>query len=193
MFTQKHYFNSGVLLMNFDNWSVNNKNISRDKIANYLLNMQKQNAFQVLDQDILNVIFNSKKLTLSQQYNYYPGAVTKKLNAKNTTIIHMLMKKPWNISDIEQENMVTKKSAGYFINRFLWFHYIILKSVILKLFRKYNPLLFYDFAWNRVYFINNLKKKISKLYIAVDKSIQSETKYIWQLWKQKEKECEKFL
>lgn len=69
---QKGHFNSGVMLINLDYWRTHD--IAKDCI-NYLTDYPERIVF--VDQDVLNVVLQDKKLQIPLKYNYQTGFLRK--------------------------------------------------------------------------------------------------------------------
>ena len=85
------YFNSGLLIINIDNW---NKNMISEKIISILSN--PQNKLEHPDQDALNIILNKKVIYLEKKYNRIN---MNRVDINNDCLLHFAAKsKPWHLS-----------------------------------------------------------------------------------------------
>lgn len=105
MFSQtsgvKNYFNSGVVLFNIKKWHEENLNEKMIKLTTEL------NSDFFFDQQLLNILFNDKKVISPMKYNLTGGCLTTEFNGdldlkeanKNPVIIHYTLDKPLNSSN----------------------------------------------------------------------------------------------
>lgn len=103
--SEKHYFNSGVLLLNIKFWRENQ---SEKSFFEYINNNPEK--ISAPDQDVLNVVFADSKKLLPLTYNFQSGFLYKKRNctfeyrkyideiretAKDPIILHLSGVRPW--------------------------------------------------------------------------------------------------
>lgn len=98
-FTQMGYFNSGVMLINVDEWSKRNLT---EKSMNILINDSKKNALTYYDQDAINVATCGTVLFLDNIFNYiidlnYKYKSAENLALKKASLFHFVgLTKPWH-------------------------------------------------------------------------------------------------
>ncbi len=90
-FNSDKYFNSGMLLINVENW--NRENISNQ----FLHTFQEKNNFKYFDQDCLNILLQNKLLFVENIYNYiYHLSSNCQDIPKDTVLLHYSSTvKPW--------------------------------------------------------------------------------------------------
>lgn len=123
----KHYFNSGVMLLN-------TKILRENNIKELLLDYRNKNNDELMDQNTLNAIFNDKVKFIKPKYNYmrtyssYDKTSLDKFfecdTGEDIVILHITWLKPWN------ENVADEKYfydfwnyyqyTDYFKNNPLW-------------------------------------------------------------------------
>ena len=107
--SQDHvYFNSGMLLMDFDKWRQENITAKSTKAAKDNI---RNKYFIAQDQDALNIALNMKNKTLSNVYNTIISAFRNEkddnyLNKvfKNAVVIHYTGRKPWHDKTVLRSN-----------------------------------------------------------------------------------------
>ena len=89
------YFNAGFLLINLNEWRINN-------IEEKLIHTMEKNYKNIVqwDQDVLNIFFDFKYEQLSDSFNFNSNKLNNKSQIKNEEIlfIHYIgSKKPWGV------------------------------------------------------------------------------------------------
>ncbi|WP_241617430.1 glycosyltransferase [Rosenbergiella epipactidis] len=98
-FAQVGYFNSGVMLININEWG---KQSITEKSMNILINDSKMNALTYYDQDAINVATNGNVLFIDNIFNYiidlnYKYKCTENLAHKKASLFHFVgLTKPWH-------------------------------------------------------------------------------------------------
>ena len=121
----KHYYNSGVLLMNL---SMIRKHFDFETMKQMVLTLTKEYTFP--DQDFINVVFKDKIFELPQKYNYMINLTERKASyhrLKNYSICHFVLQKPWDyefpyLTD-RKYLLYLYKSGCFGLATKLWFHH----------------------------------------------------------------------
>lgn len=98
---EKHnapYFNSGVLLVDVENWKKLN-------LEGIFIEVGSQQAFPYLDQDILNIVFKNNWTRLGREYNYLHLFDSNQIDPSYSAfpkVVHFAGAKPWKQSLLTQ-------------------------------------------------------------------------------------------
>lgn len=109
------YFNSGLLIINIDNW---NKDMVSEKIISVLNN--PENKLEHPDQDALNIILNKKVIYLEKKYNRIN---MDSMDINNDCLLHFAAKsKPWHLSWLVSPtcNEFNKNIYSYYEKKTSW-------------------------------------------------------------------------
>lgn len=92
-----HYFNAGVMIIDFNKWRKNN--VQEDLIIKL---KALNNKILQWDQDVLNSLFNGQYLELDKNFNFNPNELERKSKINNKILfLHFLgSKKPWLTSGV---------------------------------------------------------------------------------------------
>ncbi len=176
-----NYFNAGVMLININNWKLNN---CTKKLLSYIKNSRSKYLYP--DQDLLNILLKNKTLLLPPEYDFMPihrlisdkdyyeifgknnyYSPTELKNAReNPKILHtynFIGQFPWNQNSWHPDNII----VDYYLQRSQWknfqkFKYSNLSLLLKNILHKILPTkIFYKLF--KIMALNDLKRKEKKI------------------------------